>query len=335
MAIISFVVNLIIYKCSHLLLPRQARNKIDDGPQHIHSYPVLRLGGIGIILAGVISFFINDADSNLFAALLYGIPIFLVGMIEDLCRNLSANKRLLLLTIFSTIAAVACGAIVKRTDILGLDWLLTFYGFSIGFSTLSICGLINAYNIIDGLNGLSSLMAFLCLSFISLASYACNDMELTSCSLIIIGAIFGFALLNFPFGKIFLGDCGAYWLGYICAIFSIFLVMRNPSIPPVFAFCINIYPIAETLHSIFRRIFFHKSSFGAPDFFHLHSLIFKRLQSKNVANSNPKATLYVVLTTFAFQLTCLIFYKSSAVLVFLLITFIFLYIFKYNEFKSP
>lgn len=332
---ISLIVNLLLHKFSrhHFLNP--PRNALDYEPQHINKVAVSRLGGVGIIVAILISALINYADNKFLVPLLYSIPILLIGVVEDLYRNLSANKRLLLITFFSSIAATASGVLVNRTGVLGLDWLLTIYGFSIGFSTLAICGLINAYNIIDGLNGLSSLMAFMCLSCVGLISYICHDIELASYSLIFIGAIFGFILLNFPFGKIFLGDCGAYLIGYICAISSILLVIRNPSVSPVFAICINIYPIVETIYSIFRRIFVQKSSFGMPDFLHLHSLIFEHLRLKNTKNSNSKASLIVVLETLAFELTCLVFYQSSAVLLFLLVIYCVLYASKYKKLMSP
>lgn len=333
--IISFITNLLLIKFSALCYPGLPRNTFDYEPQHINSFNVSRLGGVGIIVAILISVSINYADNKLLTPLLYSLPILLVGLIEDLYRNLSANKRLLLITFLSSIAAVSSGLIVNRTGILGLDWLLTIYGFSIGFSTFAICGLINSYNIIDGLNGLSSSMALMCLSFIGLISYAHHDIELLSYSIIFIGAIFGFFLLNFPLGKIFLGDCGAYLIGYICAISSILLVMRNPSVSPVFVLCINVYPIVETLYSIFRRIFIQRSGFGAPDFLHLHSLIFEHLKAKNNNNStsNPKASIILGLETLAFQLICLAFYNSSVVLVFLFLIYCVLYVFRYKKFS--
>jgi UDP-N-acetylmuramyl pentapeptide phosphotransferase/UDP-N-acetylglucosamine-1-phosphate transferase len=92
-----------------------------------------------------------------------------------------------------------------------------------------------------------------------------------------LAAIAGFFVWNYPRGLIFLGDGGAYLIGFWIAILSIMLVERNPAVSPWFALTINIYPIFETLFSIYRRMIHQNKSPGQPDGIHFHMLIYRRV----------------------------------------------------------
>jgi UDP-N-acetylmuramyl pentapeptide phosphotransferase/UDP-N-acetylglucosamine-1-phosphate transferase len=92
-----------------------------------------------------------------------------------------------------------------------------------------------------------------------------------------IGAIGGFLLWNYPRGLIFLGDGGAYLIGFVIAELSVLLVARNPSVSAWFPLLLSFYPIFETLFTMYRRIVIGKRHPGLPDAAHLHQLIYRRI----------------------------------------------------------
>lgn len=104
---------------------------------------------------------------------------------------------------------------------------------SIIFTIISITGLSNAYNIIDGFNGLASMVSIICLLAIGYIAFKTNDINLAAACLIVIGSIGGFFIWNYPKDLIFLGNGGAYLIGFLIASFSILLVLHNPNVSPL------------------------------------------------------------------------------------------------------
>ena len=100
-------------------------------------------------------------------------------------------------------------------------------------------------------------------------------------------------------GKIFLGDSGAYIIGFLLAILSILTVKRNPEISPWFPIAVLAYPIFETLFSIYRRKFIQKKSPLKNDGLHLHTLIYRR-----ITKGNPKTSLYIWPLVSCFKYPC-------------------------------
>jgi UDP-N-acetylmuramyl pentapeptide phosphotransferase/UDP-N-acetylglucosamine-1-phosphate transferase len=166
---------------------------------------------------------------------------------------------------------------ITSIQVPGIDWLLGISAISVLFTIICITGLANAYNIIDGFNGLASMVGMISLLAIGYVSYKTNDPILTSTCFIVLGAIGGFFTWNYPRGLIFLGDGGAYLIGYLIATLSILLVIRNPIVSPWFALLVNAYPIFETLFTIWRRKVHQGKNPGLPDGAHFHSLIYRRL----------------------------------------------------------
>ncbi|MBK7655484.1 MAG: glycosyltransferase family 4 protein, partial [Betaproteobacteria bacterium] len=99
--------------------------------------------------------------------------------------------------------------------------------FRFAFTAFAIAGLSNPINIIDGFNGLASGAVLISLASLGLIAFQVNDLDLMRMCFILSGATLGFVVLNFPFGKIFLGDGGAYLLGFTLAWTSVLLLLRN------------------------------------------------------------------------------------------------------------
>jgi UDP-N-acetylmuramyl pentapeptide phosphotransferase/UDP-N-acetylglucosamine-1-phosphate transferase len=102
-----------------------------------------------------------------------------------------------------------------------------------------------------------------------------------------IGALLGFLVWNYPKGKIFLGDGGAYLLGFWLAEISVLLVVRHPEVSPWFPMLLLVYPIFETLFSMYRRKVIQGQSPGHPDRQHLHQVIYMRLKRSRTDTSDP------------------------------------------------
>ena len=94
---------------------------------------------------------------------------------------------------------------------------------------------------------------------------------------IVLGGLVGIFFLNFPNGKIFLGDGGAYLIGFILALIALLLVKSSNTVSPWFPFLVLIYPVFETLFSMYRKNVIRNIPMSSPDGAHLHMLVYGRV----------------------------------------------------------
>jgi UDP-N-acetylmuramyl pentapeptide phosphotransferase/UDP-N-acetylglucosamine-1-phosphate transferase len=144
------------------------------------------------------------------------------------------------------------------------------------FTVFAVGGFAQAMNIVDGFNGLAGVVSLIFLGAIAYVAHQVGDQELMWSSLVLGASILGFLLFNYPRGLIFLGDGGAYLIGFLIAEFAVLLVHRNTEVSPWFALALLVYPIVETVFSIYRKRVLRNQSPGEPDGLHLHMLIHKR-----------------------------------------------------------
>ncbi len=260
--------------------------------QKIHEGEIPRVGGLLFLTSFLITLIIIEFDYLLLIIpLIYGsLIIFIFSFYEDLRQSLSPYFRLLILFIGSFVFIFFSE--LPDINISFLQLITNNQLIKILLFILSLMLLMNGFNFIDGLNGLSSFNFISIISSVLYVGYFYNDIFIVNLSaLIIVFAIVVF-LLNFPFGKIFLGDSGSY----IYALFSggliIYLFQRNSQLPSLLAMVILSYPITEMLFSIFRKIF-QKYSPLKPDVNHLHHLIFKKLHG-NLRSRNNIASLMML-----------------------------------------
>ncbi len=276
----SFFFSLIIIRYKNLF-GGISTDKNFTGPQKFHLKATSRIGGLGIYFAIIstelLGYFYNNRLSLLPLLLISALPTFLIGFIEDITQKVGIKMRLLFCAASALIAGYYLNIWIVSLDISLFDWMLSFGIISIALTVIAIAGLSNAYNIIDGFNGLSSMVAMISLSAIGYVAFKVNDFFIVSACLTTVGAIAGFFFWNYPKGFIFLGDCGAYLIGFLVATISILLVNRNIQISPWFCLLVNMYPIFETLFTIWRRKIYQGKNPGLPDGSHLHSLIYRRL----------------------------------------------------------
>lgn len=288
----------------------------DTKPQSYHKNDTPRAGGIGI-LTGL--FLITLVPLGL-KFLLSIILAFLSGIFEDFHNSLSPKIRLLLQVIAAASAVVLADAVVTY---LGLGISMPYW-IGVIFSIFAIVGMMNAINIIDGFNGLAAGVILLILISFSIVSYQNNNLDILTVILITAGATLGFIILNFPKGKIFLGDGGAYLLGFIVAIIGIYLASKYESVSPWYILAIFIYPVWEVLFSIVRKLSIGLSPMQ-PDSYHFHMLIYRQ-----ITKNNPLTALFITGSTLPFMTLSTIFPNKSTTNIAIACCFILCYLLFYS-----
>ncbi len=346
--VFSFLIQLVVLRteAKHIAL---TGDHVQSQQPKLHKKSVPRIGGIGIYVALLTAafsrkIFVNDDSANIILeSLLFFLPIFFVGLAEDLIKNLSTVFRLSACLITSIITAHVVDVAIIRSDFFLLDNLLSIYCFSLIFTGIAITGLTNSYNLIDGLNGLSSLTSIMTLTALGYVSYKLNSFEILLFTCIVMGAILGFLFFNFPKGLIFLGDNGAYLIGFLISIICIALSKKHQEISPWFFILINAYPIADTLFSIYRRLFkLGCKSIMRADGAHLHTLLYRRcFSSENVdfrLSGNATASIFILPLPTSAILVALIFWQNKIILLASCLIFFITYIYVYMtlvKFRTP
>lgn len=262
------------------------RFSLDNQPgvQKLHNTPTPRIGGIAIVFGFLCGGALLPVDQQgLWSILALSVaPAFAFGLAEDLTKRVGVIARLLATISSGLIFCLLSGIALTQADLPGVDWILSFWPVAVLFTAFAIGGIANAINIIDGVNGLASGTVIIIVSGFALLAWRAGDTELAGVSCIIAGALFGFFLVNFPAGRIFLGDAGAYSAGFILSCIAVALPARNPEISPLVSLLALSYPVIETMVSIHRRMVREGSHPGQPDRLHLHSLIY-RSRAKRLA----------------------------------------------------
>ena len=344
----SFIGTLMIIRFNHLHRNLTADSNL-TGPQKFHKNIVPRIGGLAIALGlflGILANLKDALDINVGVLLLLSaIPAFAIGIAEDVTKRISVRRRLFFTAISAGLMIHLSGVSITRLDIPILDLLFSIPFVGALFAIFAITGLSNAYNIIDGFHGLSSMVGIITLLGIAYISFVLGDLIIVHLSLIMASALLGFFIWNYPRGLIFLGDGGAYLIGFWIAALSVLLVYRHQEISPWFALLINAYPIIETLFTVYRRKIHQGKSPGHPDGLHLHSLLFRRiLKPSHIPNemewygANAKTSPYLWIISSLAIIPSIFFWNSSIFLIGFLILFILAYIWLYSRmvtFRTP
>ena len=294
-----------------------------EKPQKFHDEPVPRAGGIGIVMA-LMLLLLTPFGLKLIPSV---ILAFISGIFEDFHNSLTPRIRILLQVIAAVVAIWFTDSVVTY---LGLGIELP-YLVGVIFSIFAIVGMVNAVNIIDGFNGLASGVILMILGSFAIISYQHDNMELLRVITIIAGATFGFFVLVFPKGKIFLGDGGAYMLGFIVALIGIYVAGKYDDVSPWFVLALFIYPVWEVIFSIIR-----KTSMGyspmKPDIYHMHMLVHRQ-----ITKNNPLTALFILFVTLPFVVLSTLYANCSLcnikISVLFIACYLLLYLYLYKKDK--
>jgi len=287
-----------------------------DKPQKFHDEPIPRAGGIGIVIA-LLLLVLMPFGLKLLPSI---ILAFISGIFEDFHNSLTPRIRILLQVIAAVVAIWFTQSVVTY---LGLGIELP-YIVGVVFSIFAIVGMVNAINIIDGFNGLASGVILMILISFAIVSYQHSNTELLEVIAVILGATFGFFVLVFPKGKIFLGDGGAYLLGFIVSLIGIFLAGKYDDVSPWYILALFIYPVWEVIFSIFR-----KTSMGIspmkPDIYHIHMLIHRQ-----ITKNNPLTALLILCIISPFVIFSTVYANCSLCNIVISILFVTCYLILYR-----
>lgn len=353
----SFLVSFAFSALLTLLVIRQARL---HGPaldadfaavQKVHSHYVARIGGLPIFLAVALTAAISmwrvpPIALWLLSLLLCSSIAFAGGILEDYTGRVSAAWRLLLTMAAALLAYFLLDARLDRIDIPFGSLALHYAWLVLPLTVLAVAGIANAINIIDGFNGLASVVTICMLISLAYVAVQVGDVFVVVAALIVAGATAGFLIWNYPVGLIFLGDGGAYFLGFMLGELALLLVVRNPQVSTWYAALLLIYPAFETIFSAYRRMFVRGTSPAMPDGIHLHSLVFRRIVQWTVGRKDARALMrrnaltspYLWMFSLTAVIPATVFWRHTGVLIFFCFLFIVSYVWLYARivrFKSP
>ena len=350
-AITSLLVALFLLRYLHLH-KHLTGDSFDQKPQKYHLGEIPRVGGIPIYIGMIVGIVIQISMGRLLTNaglfwLFTAIPVFAAGLAEDLSKRVGAIWRLLASFVSATLGCWLLGAVISRLDIPVIDRLLIVFPWvAIILTVFVVGGLCHAINLIDGYNGLSGGVAVIVLLALSYVAFTVGDLYILRICLVTIGATLGFLVWNYPRGLIFAGDSGAYLLGFMIAEISVLLVLRNPKVSPWYPFTLVMYPVWETLFTIYRRKFVRGLSASLPDALHLHQMIFNRLvrwmvgvrEIKNLRQRNSMTAPYLWGMGLLTVIPAMFFWKNTLALQICCLLFIIVYVWLYRRivsFKAP
>jgi UDP-GlcNAc:undecaprenyl-phosphate GlcNAc-1-phosphate transferase len=226
---------------------------------HLHSVP--RLGGIAVVVSAAVALTLvnglvpHEGQSQLFPALqpflLGGLLIFLVGVLDDV-RGVGAVSKLVI-ELAAAGVVMSSGLLIERVTILGSTWTLHWLAYPI--TAAWIVGVTNAFNLIDGVDGLApgigALAGAACGAILIVRGHPSEAMLLAA----LVGAMLGFLVYNFEPASIFLGDSGSLVIGFLLAATAIAGWQKGAtalaSAVPLLIFAL---PIADAASTLLRRL---------------------------------------------------------------------------------
>lgn len=249
------------------------------GIRKVHNRPVPRIGGVVIVLSALVlilaALFLNNGVGLAFrnvrlqviALLATSIVMFITGLLDDIIGLRARTK--LLVQILAAVVLCSCGIQISSFA-LG-DWYTVEFGLlSWPITIFWIVGITNAVNLIDGLDGLAAGISAIACGVIAVLAIHSGQVVMSVIMLAFLGSLTGFLFFNFNPAKIFMGDCGSLFLGFMLAGASVACAGKSATIVglglPILALGV---PIFDTFFSMLRRVLERRSLF-APDRSHIH-----------------------------------------------------------------
>lgn len=295
--VFSLLINVIIIKSADkygLFLDPVSGDKI----QSFHKNKTPRAGGLSVYLLSLIfTYFVSE---TMFLVVLAFLPSFIYGVYEDIKGDTPHKFRLVIMALSTLLGCMITGVKVESIGFFNIPEIA-----QIPFTVFGVIGLASAINFIDGLNGLASgvtMMTFLAMGY---SAASTGNYELAASMYLIASSMLGFFVLNFPKGRIFMGDAGAYFLGYMLAMSSSALVLNNNDISPWYPVALLGYPIIETFVTMwrrYRRLKKRNVKFFTAEKVHLHSLLYLRVFRNNSLASMSIVLLFSINALIAYQL---------------------------------
>lgn len=350
--LILIAVGLALLLCVLVVLPlrKHPQNYEENLPQRFHQGSVPRVGGMAVALASFAAWLgagvlVQMGSSNNVPLpyresllwILVCLPAFAAGLVDDFTQKLGVRWRLLASMASAALGCWLLGLAVPRLGLGGLDayWAsMPWLGMALAFAGMA--GLPHAINIIDGYNGLAGMVAVIVCTAIAYVALQLGDRVLAGYMVCVVGATLGFLFWNYPRGLIFAGDGGSYFWGLVIAVASISLVQKHAAVSPWFVMLLLIYPVWETIFSIYRKLIRGQSP-GMADSMHFHQLVYKRLvrgvfhddATRQMLMRNNRTSPYLWAFTLLSVVPAVLFWNNTPVLMVFCILFTVSYVLVY------
>ena len=276
-----FIIVIVTFLASLILVPIVKKiaihiNAMDEpNERKIHKVPMPRLGGLAIFLAFLLGYILyGDVSTQMLSILIGGFLLILVGIVDDI-NPVKARYKLIAQIIAATIVVLYGELYFTNVTLLGFNIYFNEFWGSLT-SIIFIVAITNAINLIDGLDGLAagiSSIYFLTIAIIAFILNRIGGLDVII-SLIMLGSTLGFLFHNFPPAKIFMGDTGSLFLGFMISIIALLGYKVTTFTSLIVAILILAIPIFDTLFAILRRIL-KGQNIGVADKEHFHHQLLK------------------------------------------------------------
>ncbi|PJK17152.1 undecaprenyl-phosphate alpha-N-acetylglucosaminyl 1-phosphate transferase [Chryseomicrobium excrementi] len=276
-----------------------------DRPNYrkVHARIMPRLGGLAIYLSFIVTYLIYRPDGDFDKALLIGATIIIItGVLDDMLEITAKAKMLGQLA--AAVVIVVYGEIQIEFINLPFNGNLEFGYFAIPLTIIWIVGITNAVNLIDGLDGLAAGVSTIALVTLSAMAILMGNPFVATVTAILAASTLGFLVFNFYPARIFMGDTGALFLGFMISVFAL-LGFKGVT---MFALIIPVImlgvPVSDTFFAIVRRLR-EKQPLSAADKSHLHHCLL------NVGFTHRQTVLIIYAIASLFGMTALIFSQAT------------------------
>lgn len=303
--LLAFLSTLIALLITPITIKLSTKLNAIDKPnkRKIHTLPIPTLGGLAIFISFMVGLIILQPSGEFHIAILCGgFIILLLGFFDDL-YNLTAKAKFLV-QIIAAVIVVFGGGLQAEFINLPFGGQVEFGFFSTVITLLWIIGITNAINLIDGLDGLAAGISAIALFSIAGMAIIMGNVYVMTMAIILFFSIIGFLPYNFFPAKIFMGDTGALFLGYMIAVLSL-LGFKNVTIIsfviPIFILAV---PIFDTLIAMTRRLV-QKRPMTSPDSSHLHHRLLK------LGFTHRQTVVFIYALSGMFSLVAILFSMST------------------------
>jgi len=289
----------------------------------IHKVPIPRIGGIAIFVTFLLGYILYGAISlQMISVLIGSFIIILLGLFDDI-KPIKARYKLIGQILAASIVVIYGKLYFNNLTLLGLNLIFPTW-LNILLSIFFIVAIINAINLIDGLDGLAAGVSSIYFMTIAILGFVLNrlgglDVIL---ALIMLGATLGFLVHNFPPAKIFMGDSGSMFLGFMISIIAL-LGYKVATITSIIIPIIVLFvPLFDTVLAIFRRIL-KKESIGKPDKEHFHHQLLK------MTSSPTKSVLIIYFINIVFSAISVLYVlgdDKQAILIYIIVMIFFFFL---------
>lgn len=269
-----------------------------DAPNYrkVHAKIMPRLGGLAIYLGFIIGFFFLKITTHFhsdyaYAILIAATIVVITGIVDDM-YEISAKAKMLGQFIAACIV-VFWGGIQMNFINLPFEGILNFGWLAIPLTILWIVGITNAVNLIDGLDGLAAGVSTIALATLAIMAMIMGNGIVIAMASILAAATLGFLIFNFHPAKIFMGDTGALFLGFMISVLALLGFKNVTFISFIIPIIILGVPISDTFFAIIRRVR-EKKKWSDPDKSHLHH----RLLALGFSHRQAVLLIYAIASMF-------------------------------------